>query len=273
LPGRHITDCQMRLFVSFRQSETASVAAAEAGFSAATAYRIEEDPRLPSQKKAPRRRRQDPLAAVWDSEVVPLLKSAPGSAPGPLAAGAADGQIGNELLAHECQGLRRRSGILSAGSVVRGRAVLAAGNRDLRQGRDNFRPGIQQRAHAAELVRLCHIPEFPRRTRAFAHHRLGDPGTAHQRETGGQHFYRLHDVERCLTMLGAALVKVEPVMTHQYLVHFASEQAMTTAGDRLAAITLDAKPVCDIRQAPGKSLKFGCQIATPLSGAEELHGV
>jgi Phytanoyl-CoA dioxygenase (PhyH) len=43
LPGRHITDCQMRLFMSFRQTETASVAAAKAGFSAATAYRIAQD--------------------------------------------------------------------------------------------------------------------------------------------------------------------------------------------------------------------------------------
>jgi len=82
LPGRHITDCQMRLYMSFRQAETPTVAAAKAGFSAATAYRIEEDPRLPSQKKAPRgRRRRDPLAMVWDSEVVPLLKSAPGLRP------------------------------------------------------------------------------------------------------------------------------------------------------------------------------------------------
>jgi hypothetical protein len=39
LPGRHITDCQMRLYMSFRQTETPSVAAAKAGFSAATAYR------------------------------------------------------------------------------------------------------------------------------------------------------------------------------------------------------------------------------------------
>ena len=39
-------------------------------------------PRLPSQKKAPRdRRRPDPLAAVWDSEVVALLKSTAGLRP------------------------------------------------------------------------------------------------------------------------------------------------------------------------------------------------
>ena len=51
LSGRHITDCQMRLYMSFRQTETPSVAAAKAGFSTATAYRLEQDPRLPSQKK------------------------------------------------------------------------------------------------------------------------------------------------------------------------------------------------------------------------------
>jgi hypothetical protein len=82
LPGRHITDCQMRLYMSFRQADTPTIAAAKAGFSAATAYRIEQDPRLPSQKKEPRgRRRRDPLAEVWDSEIVPLLKSAPGLRP------------------------------------------------------------------------------------------------------------------------------------------------------------------------------------------------
>ncbi len=59
--------------MSVRHTEPPVIAAAKAGFSATTAYRIEPDPRLPSQKKAPRRRR-DPLAAVWDSEVVPLLQ-------------------------------------------------------------------------------------------------------------------------------------------------------------------------------------------------------
>ena len=62
-----------------RQSNSPAVAAAKAGFSTATAYRIEADPRLPSQKKEPRgRRRPDPLAGVWDSEIVPMLEAAPG---------------------------------------------------------------------------------------------------------------------------------------------------------------------------------------------------
>ncbi len=56
-----------------------TIAAAKAGFSTATAYRIEADPRLPSQKKKRRgRRRPDPLAGVWDSEIMPLLEAAPG---------------------------------------------------------------------------------------------------------------------------------------------------------------------------------------------------
>jgi hypothetical protein len=43
------------------------------------AYRIEADPRLRLQKKPPRGRgRPDPLAGVWDSEIVPMLEAAPG---------------------------------------------------------------------------------------------------------------------------------------------------------------------------------------------------
>src|SRR6201988_3547242 len=78
VPGRHINDHQMRLYMKLRLSEGLSVAAAKAGISVATAYRIEQDRRLPSQKKAPRGRlRPDPLAEVFDSEVVPLLNAAP----------------------------------------------------------------------------------------------------------------------------------------------------------------------------------------------------
>ena len=79
LPGLHITDHQMRLYMSCRQTLSPEAAAAKAGFSTASAYRIEHDPRLPSQKAAPRgRRRPDPLAPYWDAEVLPILKAAPG---------------------------------------------------------------------------------------------------------------------------------------------------------------------------------------------------
>jgi len=82
VPGRHVTDHQMRLFMKHRTSDPIPVAAARAGFSAATGYRIAQDPRLPSEKRAPReRRRPDPLAAVFDAEVVPMLKANPGLRP------------------------------------------------------------------------------------------------------------------------------------------------------------------------------------------------
>jgi plasmid stability protein len=65
--------------MKFRKNDGVAVAAARAGFSTATGYRLAEDPRLPSQKIAPRgRRRPDPLADIFDAEIVPLLKAAPG---------------------------------------------------------------------------------------------------------------------------------------------------------------------------------------------------
>ena len=65
-----------------RQNSAPAAAAAKAGFSRATAYRIEADPRLPSQKKPARgRRRPDPLAGVWDSHILPLLTNTPGLRP------------------------------------------------------------------------------------------------------------------------------------------------------------------------------------------------
>src|SRR4030095_6006645 len=79
LPGQHVTDCQTRLYMKSRQTSAPAIAAAKAGFSRATSYRIEADPRLPSPKQAPRgRRRPDPLADLWDAEILPILKAAPG---------------------------------------------------------------------------------------------------------------------------------------------------------------------------------------------------
>ena len=78
MPGRHINDHQMRLYMKLRAKGRATAAAAGASISVASAYRIESDPRLPSQKKPPRgRRRPDPLESIFEADVVPLLLAAP----------------------------------------------------------------------------------------------------------------------------------------------------------------------------------------------------
>ena len=65
-----------------RKTQTRQLAAARAGIGASTGARLDADPRLPSQCQAPRsRRRPDPLAAIWDAEIVPMLQATPGLRP------------------------------------------------------------------------------------------------------------------------------------------------------------------------------------------------
>ncbi len=64
--------------MNIRKNKSQALAAAKAGISERSARRIEQAATLPSQN--PRRywrSRADPFVQVWDSEVVPLLKSAP----------------------------------------------------------------------------------------------------------------------------------------------------------------------------------------------------
>ena len=80
MPGRPITDQQMRYYMTLRTRHTRATAAAMAGFSTSTGYRVERDPRLPSRKKACHGHgggRPDPLTDIWDSEIVPLLERTP----------------------------------------------------------------------------------------------------------------------------------------------------------------------------------------------------
>jgi hypothetical protein len=82
MPGRHINDHQMRLYMKSRLTVKKPAAAAQAAISLRTAYRIENDPRLPSHTPRPRgRRRPDPLAAIFDTEIVPMLEASPGPRP------------------------------------------------------------------------------------------------------------------------------------------------------------------------------------------------
>jgi hypothetical protein len=72
------------MYMELRRHHPQRVAAAKTGFSERTGRRIEDDPRLPSQKAAERPlRRQvvDPLGGLWESDILPLLMTRPGVRP------------------------------------------------------------------------------------------------------------------------------------------------------------------------------------------------
>ena len=78
MSGTRITEQQVRLYMNHRKHHPQKLAAAKSGMSERTARRVEHDAGLPSQQ--PRRywrSRPDPFADVWESEVVPLLRSVP----------------------------------------------------------------------------------------------------------------------------------------------------------------------------------------------------
>jgi hypothetical protein len=78
VPGKRITDLQVSKYKELRGKHGQEAAAAKTGISVASARRLESAVVLPSQRP-PRhwRTRADPLAQVWDAEVVPMLEGAP----------------------------------------------------------------------------------------------------------------------------------------------------------------------------------------------------
>ena len=76
MPGKKITDHQVRKYKQDRKTLTQVAAAARAGISERSARRIDETDALPSQREARSwRTREDPLSELWDGEVVPLLQT------------------------------------------------------------------------------------------------------------------------------------------------------------------------------------------------------
>ena len=79
MPGNRITDLQVIKYKELRSEYSQEAAAAKTGISVRSARRIEGNAALPSQRALRNwRTRADPLAAVWESDVVPLLERAPG---------------------------------------------------------------------------------------------------------------------------------------------------------------------------------------------------
>jgi transposase InsO family protein len=78
VPGQRITDKQVNKYKRLRVSFTQEAAAAKTGIAVSSARRIESAVALPSQRAARHwRTREDPLAQVWDTEIVPMLEGAP----------------------------------------------------------------------------------------------------------------------------------------------------------------------------------------------------
>ncbi|WP_418317605.1 IS21 family transposase [Piscinibacter sakaiensis] len=76
MPGKRITDHQVLKYKQHRNKLPQVAAAAKAGISERSARRIEDAGQLPSQRPARSwRTRSDPLAEVWEAEVVPLLRA------------------------------------------------------------------------------------------------------------------------------------------------------------------------------------------------------
>ena len=76
MPGKRITDHQVHKYKQHRNKLSQVASAAKAGISERSARRIDDAQGLPSQRPARSwRTREDPLSAVWDSEVVPLLQA------------------------------------------------------------------------------------------------------------------------------------------------------------------------------------------------------
>jgi transposase InsO family protein len=78
MPGKRITDHQVHKFKQYRKTLSQTAAAAKVGISERSARRVERSEVLPSQRPERQwRTRPDPLADVWDAEVVPLLQADP----------------------------------------------------------------------------------------------------------------------------------------------------------------------------------------------------
>ncbi len=79
MPGRHITNQQVEIYMNARtHGHTQATSVAKAGFSERSAHGIEHNKRVdPSLKLRHWRTRKDPLGTLWESEILPMLETAP----------------------------------------------------------------------------------------------------------------------------------------------------------------------------------------------------
>ena len=87
------------------------------------------------------------------------------------------------------------------------------------------------------------------------------PYLKHEQE-GGQHFYHPKDLAGLLRSLGLHWLDLNPVMAHQYLIRFDSEQEKERARRIMQAVTCNGEPVFGFEETLPCALFFGNAIMT-----------
>ncbi len=78
MPGKRITEQQIRLYMQFKQEgKSQEIAAAKAGFCERSARNVESRDFKTAQQIRFYRTRMDPFEEVWESELIPLLRERP----------------------------------------------------------------------------------------------------------------------------------------------------------------------------------------------------
>lgn len=78
--------------------------------------------------------------------------------------------------------------------------------------------------------------------------------------TGGQNFYRPHDVDGLLRELGIQYTDCLPVMTHQYQMIFSSSDDRLLAEQAFSKLYFGDRQVFEFTSSDPNKLYFGCQI-------------
>lgn len=84
-------------------------------------------------------------------------------------------------------------------------------------------------------------------------------------ESGGQHFYRLRNVDSLLQTLGISHESVLPVMTHQYVVTFKDQSNADEAMKTLKKLTYEGSELFGFGRAEPKTIYFGSQVFSVVS--------
>lgn len=82
--------------------------------------------------------------------------------------------------------------------------------------------------------------------------------------SGGHRFYRPRSMPALLAQINLRPERIEPVMTHEFLIHFGSPAEAEQARRRLGAITSNSKSVFNFDPSEPKSVYLSCQLRTEI---------